>query len=202
MIPNSAAHCWICCIKMLKTSFLWIKYVFVCFVKSARINILSLCLQRGTKLLLHTQIHLDEPLNILVHTVRWRCMLCICFISRNSGKVSWKGHFYLVRNENPFREDSLPFRNLYTRNPIGLTHCAAESLINPYSMQWMHLINGFGPLSCLITWSRPSVMTAGSELEAITNPAKHAARELCVHVHICNYVHIWKALSHAIGCMC
>lgn len=83
-----------------------------------------------------------------------------------------------------------PLRNLYTRNPIGLTHCAAESLINPYSMQWMRLINEFGPLSCLITRSRPSIMTAGSELEAITNPAKHAAREPCVHVRICNYVHI------------
>lgn len=95
----------------------------------------------------------------------------------------------------------LPFRNLYTRNPIGLTHCAAESLINPYSMPWMRLINGFGPLSFLITQSRPAIMTAGSELEAITNPAKHAAREPCLHMHICNYVHTRKALSPAIGCM-
>lgn len=182
-------------------SFPWIHYVFVCFAKAVRINIISLSIQRGTKPLLHVQKHLDDPLNILVHTVRWRCMLCICFISRNSGKVSWKGHFYLVRNKNPFREYSLPFRNLYTRNPIGLTHCAAESLINPYSKQWMCLINGFRPLSCLITRSRPSIMTAGSKLEAITNSAKHAARQLCVHVHICNYVHIWKALSHAFGCM-
>lgn len=61
----------------------------------------------------------------------------MCFIPHYSGKVSLKGHFYPVGNENPLGEDSLPFCNLYTRNPIGLTHCAVHSPINLYPMQWM-----------------------------------------------------------------
>lgn len=94
----------------------------------------------GDSFYIHTLMDLSAFLSIL-----WGEDACCAFVSsHNSAKVSWKGHFSLVRNENPFREDSLPFHNLYIRNPIGLTHCAAESLLNPYSMQWMPLINGFG----------------------------------------------------------
>lgn len=183
---------------------LWILYALVCFAESASVDASPLSPSESSgKLLLHIE-------NTSWRTSERSCPrlwgedACCAFVSspRHSAKVSWKGHFYLVRNKNPFREDSLPFRNLYTRNPIGLTHCAVESLINPYSVQRMHLINGFGPLSCLITRSRPSIMTAGSELEAITNPAKHTACEPCVHVHICNYVHIWKALARALAQAC
>ena len=108
-------------------------------------------------------------------------------------------------NENPLGEDSLPFCNLYTRNPIGLTHCAVEGLINLYPMEWMSLINGFGCLSCLITWSHPLIMTAGSELGKQLPITMYAASEPCVHVHMCNYVHTRKpvvpALLYELSCM-
>lgn len=116
-------------------------------------------------------------------------MLCNYCIPHYSDKVSWKGHFHPVKNENPLGEDFLPFCNLYTRSPIGLTHCAEERLINLYPMEWMSLINGFGRLSCLITWSHPLIMTAVSELGEQLPVALHASVELCVRVHMCNYVH-------------
>ncbi len=125
-------------------------------------------------------------------------MLCNYCIPHYSDKVSWKGHFYPVRNENPLGEDSLPFCNLYTRNPIGLTHCAVEGLINLYPMEWMSLINGFGCLSCLITWSHPLIMTAGSELRKQLPITMYAASEPCVSVHLCNYVHTWKPVVPAL----
>lgn len=125
-------------------------------------------------------------------------MLCNYCIPHYSDKVSWKGHFYPVRNENPLGEDSLPFCNLYTRNPIGLTHCAVEGLINLYPMEWMSLINGFGCLSRLITWSYPLIMTAGSELRKQLPITMHAASEPCVSVHMCNYVHTWKPVVPAL----
>lgn len=129
-------------------------------------------------------------------------MLCNYCIPHYSDKVSWKGHFYPVRNENPLGEDSLPFCNLYTRNPIGLTHCAVEGLINLYPMEWMSLINGFGCLPCLITWSHPLIMTVGSEPGKQLPITMHAAREPCVHVHICNYVHTWKPVAPALLAVC
>ncbi len=127
-------------------------------------------------------------------------MLCNYFISHYSDKISWKGHFYRVRNKNPLGEDSLPFCNLYTINPIGLTHCAVEGLLNLYPMEWMPLINDFGCLSCLITWSHLLIMTAGSELGEQLPFAIHVSTEL--RVHMCNYVHIWKALLPALLAVC
>lgn len=129
-------------------------------------------------------------------------MVCNYCILHYSDKVSWKGHFYPVGNENPLGEDSLPFCNLYTRNPIGLTHCAVDGLINLYPMEWMSLINGFGCLSCLITQSHLLIMTAGSELGKQLPITIHAATELCEHVHMCNYVHIWKAVLLALLAVC
>lgn len=45
-------------------------------------------------------------------------------------------------------------------------------------------------------------MTAGSELGKQLPIAKHAASEQCVHVHICNYVHISKAVLPALLALC
>lgn len=118
-------------------------------------------------------------------------------IPHYSDKVSWKGHFYPVRNENPLGEDSLPFCNLYTRNPIGLSHCAVEGLINLYPMERMSLINGFGCLSSLITWSNPLIVTAGSELGRQLPVTMHASGQSCMFLHICNYVHTWKPVVPA-----
>lgn len=115
-------------------------------------------------------------------------MLCNYCIPYYSHKVCWKGHSYRVRNENPLGEDSLPFCNLYTRSPIGLTHCVAEGLVNLYPMVWMSLINSFGCLSCLITWSHPLIRTS------ITNP-NHCS-EPCVRP--CNYVHCGNTVQPAL----
>lgn len=127
-------------------------------------------------------------------------MLCDCCILHYSDKVSWKGHFYPVRNENPLGEDSLPFCNLYTRNPIGLTHCAVEGLINLYPMEWMSLINGFWCLSCLITWSHRLIATAGSERGKQLPVTMRGASE--PWVRMCNYVYTWKLVVAALLAAC
>lgn len=127
-------------------------------------------------------------------------MLCNYCILHYSDKVSWKGHFYPVRTENPLGEDSLPFCNLYTRNPIGLTHCAVKGITNLYRMGWMSLINGFGCLSCLITWSHTLITIAGSELGKQLPVTIHASGEPCVHV--CNYMHTWKPVVPALLAVC
>lgn len=92
--------------------------------------------------------------------------------------------------------------DLYTRNPMGLTHCAVKGLMNLYPMQWSPLINDFEFLFCLITWSHPLIMTAGSERGKQLPITKHAMSERCVHVHICNYVHIWEAVLPAQLAVC
>lgn len=117
----------------------------------------------------------------------------------SSDKVCWKGQFYLVRNENPLGGDSLPFCNLYTRNPNGLGHCAVDGFINLYPMEWMSRINGFGCLSCLITWSHPLIMMAGSELRKQLPITIHAVGEhiLCTTMNMCNYVSTWKPVVAA-----
>lgn len=45
-------------------------------------------------------------------------------------------------------------------------------------------------------------MTVGLELGKQLPISKHAASEPCVHVHMCNYVHISKAVLPALLALC